>query len=628
MMTNDGRRDQRRAIALQIRFKSATLNEFIAKYSRDLSKGGFFIKTTSPMPSGTLIKFDVQTEELNSLIQGVGRVVWRRLEDADEDSPAGMGVKFIKLDETSRTNLGVILESKESVEQGEEEVEAPVVEMKEAVPSQPPKLIVPVRPQAVPKDAKRTMLGIGRSSSIPPVAKETESLAPETTEEVATGSFDKEISEEITAATLDREISEEFTAPTLAQEISVETNTYNFAQDLSKEETAAPSLAGEASEVTGAHGLDEDSRTELPRETNILADITTAIDSSLDTAPGTVDVEEQEGVDPAAEEQAEEQGRIADSAEEMKPTKPSSAPPQVVSTRAPAKPEPKGISKTVWILLVVIIAVAAWYIARPSEEKSPQERVSTQPKEPVKSEKAASTAPGQVEDKEQEPVKVVTIEVKTDPTEAKVSVNGDVKEGVTPLVLDNIKVGEETEIKVQRFGYATRVEKVVPSEDPMELELALVQIPVTAQFTSNPKGAAVEIDGERVGNTPFSQTKIKEFGPGFSYTIKKNGYQKLSGDVTEESWEEQGAEFVTHVDVTLNKAIKQVPAKRASWKERIKNWPKAEAEPKPEPEPEPKAEPKPEPEPEPKAEPKPKPAPKAEPKPKPAPVQNIDENPF
>jgi hypothetical protein len=185
---------------------------------------------------------------------------------------------------------------------------------------------------------------------------------------------------------------------------------------------------------------------------------------------------------------------------------------------------------------------------------------------------------------------------------------------VTPLVLDNIKVGEETEIKVQRFGYATHVEKVVPSEDSMELELALVQIPVTAQFTSNPKGAAVEIDGEWVGNTPFSQTKRKEFGPGFSYTIKKNGYQKLSGDVTEESWEEKGAEFVTHVDVTLNKAIKQVPAKSASWKERIKNWPKAEAEPKPKPAP--------------KAEPKPKPAPKAEPKPKPAPVQDIDENPF
>jgi hypothetical protein len=286
----------------------------------------------------------------------------------------------------------------------------------------------------------------------------------------------------------------------------------------------------------------------------------------------------------------------------------------VVSTRAPAKPEPKGISKTVWILLVVIIAVAAWYLTRPSEEKSPREGVSTQPKEPVKSEKAASTAPVQVEEKKEEPVKIVTIEVKTDPTEAKVSVNGDVKEGVTPLVLDNIKVGEETEIKVQRFGYATHVEKVVPSEDPMELELALVQIPVTAQFTSNPKGAAVEIDGEWVGNTPFSQTKRKEFGPGFSYTIKKNGYQKLSGDVTEESWEEKGAEFVTHVDVTLNKAIKQVPAKSASWKERIKNWPKAEAEPKPKPAP--------------KAEPKPKPAPKAEPKPKPAPVQDIDENPF
>ena len=88
-MATDGRRDPRKPISLEIRFKSATLTEFIERYSRDISRGGFFIKTKSPMPSGTLIKFDLGLQDKETIIQGVGRVVWRRLEETSEESPAG-----------------------------------------------------------------------------------------------------------------------------------------------------------------------------------------------------------------------------------------------------------------------------------------------------------------------------------------------------------------------------------------------------------------------------------------------------------------------------------------------------------------------------------------------------------
>ncbi|HUT78906.1 MAG TPA: PilZ domain-containing protein, partial [Polyangia bacterium] len=65
-------------IALKIRFKSATLGDFVEQYSRDVSKGGIFIRMRNPMPIGTLIKFDFRLQSERSLIQGVGRVVWRR----------------------------------------------------------------------------------------------------------------------------------------------------------------------------------------------------------------------------------------------------------------------------------------------------------------------------------------------------------------------------------------------------------------------------------------------------------------------------------------------------------------------------------------------------------------------
>ncbi|MCP4606896.1 MAG: TIGR02266 family protein, partial [Proteobacteria bacterium] len=159
-MARDGRRDPRQPISLEIRFKSATLTDFVEKYSRDISRGGIFIKTASPMPSGTLIKLNVKFGDEESLIQGVGRVVWRRLEDSGDDSPAGMGIKFIKLDQTSRENLEKILSGK--TEEKGVRGEAPVLVQKETSrPSRKPQPIAPVRPQAAPKGAKRTMIGIG-----------------------------------------------------------------------------------------------------------------------------------------------------------------------------------------------------------------------------------------------------------------------------------------------------------------------------------------------------------------------------------------------------------------------------------------------------------------------------------
>jgi uncharacterized protein (TIGR02266 family) len=98
---------------MTVRYRSATLGEFIEHHSYDVSRGGMFIKTPSPFPAGTLLKFEVKIAEEQRLMQGVGRVVWKREGDqAGDDAPAGMGIKFIKIDEASHAVIERLVENR------------------------------------------------------------------------------------------------------------------------------------------------------------------------------------------------------------------------------------------------------------------------------------------------------------------------------------------------------------------------------------------------------------------------------------------------------------------------------------------------------------------------------------
>lgn len=103
-MSQDTRKDKRaKVVSLNVRYKSATVDEFIENHSHDVSRGGIFVKTPTPFPPGTLLKFEIRLAGDKSVISGVGRVVWKREPtSAGPDKPAGMGVKFIKIDDASR----------------------------------------------------------------------------------------------------------------------------------------------------------------------------------------------------------------------------------------------------------------------------------------------------------------------------------------------------------------------------------------------------------------------------------------------------------------------------------------------------------------------------------------------
>src|SRR3954465_16089266 len=103
MEPNNNRREMRQPVTLKIKFKSASLDQFIERYSVDVSKGGIFIRTKEPLAVGTQMKFEFQLRDASPLIAGEGTVVWTRENDPSRPAIApGMGVRFDRLADGSQ----------------------------------------------------------------------------------------------------------------------------------------------------------------------------------------------------------------------------------------------------------------------------------------------------------------------------------------------------------------------------------------------------------------------------------------------------------------------------------------------------------------------------------------------
>jgi uncharacterized protein (TIGR02266 family) len=86
------------ALNLKIKFKSASLDDFVARYGADVSAGGIFIRTKQPLSVGTPLHFDFTLGDGAPLMAGLGTVVWVREADASRvGSVPGMGVRFDQL---------------------------------------------------------------------------------------------------------------------------------------------------------------------------------------------------------------------------------------------------------------------------------------------------------------------------------------------------------------------------------------------------------------------------------------------------------------------------------------------------------------------------------------------------
>lgn len=113
------RRDNARTpIELKVEYKR--LNTFFADYTRNISKGGTFIKTLRPLDIGTEFIFALAVPAFEEPIRLRGCVQWVvSQEQATESSPAGMGIRFLYSNDQERHAVEALVEQLMSSELGE-----------------------------------------------------------------------------------------------------------------------------------------------------------------------------------------------------------------------------------------------------------------------------------------------------------------------------------------------------------------------------------------------------------------------------------------------------------------------------------------------------------------------------
>jgi uncharacterized protein (TIGR02266 family) len=178
-MTQDTRKDRRvKIVSLNVRYKSATVDEFIENHALDVSRGGIYIKTGNPFPPGTLLKFEIRLASDQAVIAGVGRVVWKRdAGTATAERPAGMGVKFIKIDEPSKSVIDKLVSARADAGRAfESEAEGP-----STVEEPAPKVAAPAAAPAITSTAVMAPVVAIPAGASPPIAAKAPAAVPKST---------------------------------------------------------------------------------------------------------------------------------------------------------------------------------------------------------------------------------------------------------------------------------------------------------------------------------------------------------------------------------------------------------------------------------------------------------------
>ena len=100
-------------VPIELRVEYKKMNTFFSDYTKNISKGGTFIKTEKPLKVGTEFLFKLSIPALADPIDIRGQVVWVNTETNQQraDVPdRGMGIKFIYEDPSARTRFESLVE--------------------------------------------------------------------------------------------------------------------------------------------------------------------------------------------------------------------------------------------------------------------------------------------------------------------------------------------------------------------------------------------------------------------------------------------------------------------------------------------------------------------------------------
>lgn len=118
-MTSIEHRQQPRApVTLEVRIQYPHLDQLVHECSSNMSLGGMFVRTIDPPPVGTSFRFAIDVADEVTMVAGEAEVVWTQTDD-DPRHPAGMGVRFTRMDEITRRIIFQLVDRHIQTRQGE-----------------------------------------------------------------------------------------------------------------------------------------------------------------------------------------------------------------------------------------------------------------------------------------------------------------------------------------------------------------------------------------------------------------------------------------------------------------------------------------------------------------------------
>jgi uncharacterized protein (TIGR02266 family) len=107
----EGSDNKRRASRLQHELPVAyrSVGSFLTDWATDISQGGMFINTRSPLPVGTEVKILIQLPMIESPVGLSGRVTRVAEFDNQANVVPGMGIQFTDIDPSKREQLEALV---------------------------------------------------------------------------------------------------------------------------------------------------------------------------------------------------------------------------------------------------------------------------------------------------------------------------------------------------------------------------------------------------------------------------------------------------------------------------------------------------------------------------------------
>jgi uncharacterized protein (TIGR02266 family) len=587
---SDTRKDKRAPVSLKVRFKSATVDEFMEQYARDISRGGLFIKSKSPMPIGTLLKFEVQLRDESPVIRGVGRVVWKRepTEAVGNDTPSGMGIKFIRMDAECRAFVEKIVTQRGDVPgqfeagggRADESVPPPASATPATKSSRPRQVTAPFFPAADPSD-----------SDLP---------LPEDRTQVRHAS---EFLASALAEAGDSEAARE--GERKAEEARRRSEEIERERARQARESERPKAAATTPSVSSIPPAPEPSPSSTPPRAR-----SSEPPAPAATAEPELGLEFEATPEPAAEPKAEpkpearkpepeaRKPELATSSDKREPSKriPVAAR-DLVNDRPPPVEEPNSYLVPAMIGVAAIAAIG--YIAMsfggsntehaetphaaspserrdepadeplepsaPSEETAPSEFAPSEfatetaqiPSEPVA--EASDPAPAEAP----APVPTVRFRIETTPPGAIISVN-DTERGPSPIEIE-APIGTALTATARLAGYRIATQEVTPSRPGRPVRMQLAALPYVIEVTTTPPGARVRAGG-RTASAAGATNRITISRPNGPVAVSASlaGYLDTTQNVSIGSFTERDGEMVASIDLTLRQRPAPTPAASAA----------------------------------------------------------------